>query len=170
MDSVALVFGIVSLYLYLEIWTIRVAARYGGWVVAWVLAIDHALLLSFGGVPVVLFWKVWFFWTSLRAEALRGHVWKPDLRLDRFKSVTFAGRGLAKRLVLAAAVLLALLLGLGWAASAEVESVAVLAAVVLVLPLVILSMRLLLLKARGWLGPQKRFREPLPWDRGPATW
>lgn len=167
--EVAAVFGGLALYLYLEIWTIRICRRYSGWLVAWVLLIDHALLfVSVTLFPAYLFWKVWFLWTSTRAEPLRGVLWVPQL-LPEPRPLTWQ-QVLLRRVLLLTALSLGVLSLVGSLLSGDGEAFAG----VLLILMAVTGLFFLLRWLGGHLwrvfGPQKRIPEPQPWDRGPVSW
>jgi hypothetical protein len=168
METTALITPGVLLYLYLEIWTIRICLRYGGWAVAAALVVDHLLLLLTPWfAPGYLGWKVWFLWTAIRAEPLRGILWIPKLRLSEYRS-SFRWPGWRVWLLWGLGPLVPLM-ATGWFPDAT--------PVASLLALVVWFGGLAALLGRwGWsayrrsTGPKKSFREPAPWTAGPYTW
>jgi hypothetical protein len=169
MDTSTLVLLGVLLYLYLEVWTIRICLRYGGWVLAGVLALDHLFMLASTVVfPTYFVWKLWFLWTTVRLEPVRGILWVPRLSLSEYRPRWRRPGWKAFTLVGVGGFLAAL------AVSAYSEEAAGWVAALWLLALLGISAWWVGIWSwttfRRWTAPKRTFREPSPWLRGPYTW
>lgn len=169
MDVIALSLAGLFLYLYLEIWTIRVCLRYGGWAVAAVLVIDHLLMWGTTVVaPAFFVWKLWFLWTAIRAEPLQGILWVPRLQLSHYRP-RLRRPGWRPFAALFAIFLVSLLL-------TAVQEAGYLGVIAGLSFLGLLGLGAWWLASwswntfRRWTAPRRSFREPSPWVRGPFTW
>jgi hypothetical protein len=167
--ELALIAAGVMLYLYLEIWTIRICLRYGGWAVAGVLAVDHILLFASPWfAPGYLGWKVWFLWTAVRAEPVRGILWTPKLRPAEY-TTPFRWPGWRAWLLYGFVPLAVFALTL--ALIPEIAGLPFLLALVIwVVSLSVLLFRWCANFYSNWRVRRQAFREPAPWTAGPYTW
>lgn len=169
MDTLAAIFGAAALYLYLEIWTIRICLGYSAWLVALVLLIDHLLLfVSFSVFPIFLFWKVWFIWTSLRVEPVRGLLWTPQVRLERQPQRDCGLRLLTRRVILVGTLLGLALFSLGLAGEFPPEIMGLMVLALFLGPAVV-GLRWAYLRVRCWFAPPYTAQEPPLWEAGPVT-